>query len=119
MNLVKFQLKKIFTRRLEYAQHKIICICVESYKIFESNDIEKFTLSSTSINNKKLNINKELVEICYVMDGNFEQDYYSRTAAGSYRIGHGSIRLLEWMAFYDIYYEKLKFFDLLASGLLI
>ena len=28
----------------------------------------------------------------------FEQDFYSRTAMGIYKIGHDSIRLLRWIA---------------------
>ena len=30
-----------------------------------------------------------------------EQDYYSRTATGIYKNGHDSIRLMEWICFYD------------------
>ena len=29
----------------------------------------------------------------------FDQDYWSRTAIGVYKIGHDSIRLLKWLAF--------------------
>ena len=28
----------------------------------------------------------------------FEQDYYSRTATGIYKIGHKSIRIMKWLA---------------------
>ena len=28
---------------------------------------------------------------------NFEQNYYSRTAVGIYKIGHDSIRLMKWL----------------------
>ena len=28
----------------------------------------------------------------------FEQDYYSRTATGIYKIGHDSIKLMKWLA---------------------
>ena len=31
----------------------------------------------------------------------FEQDYYSRTAESIYKIGHDSIKLLKWLAYYD------------------
>ena len=37
----------------------------------------------------------------------FEQNCYSRTAEGKYIIGHGGIRLLRWLAYYDrLYYEN-------------
>ena len=32
------------------------------------------------------------------MEEDFEQNYYSRTATGTYRVGHDSIRLMKWMA---------------------
>ena len=49
----------------------------------------------------------------------FEQDYWSRTALGIYKIGHDSIRLMKWLAYYDkTYYEKINFHDLLASVLI-
>ena len=33
----------------------------------------------------------------------FEQDHYSRTATGIYKIGHDSIRLMKNLIFYDRY----------------
>ena len=30
----------------------------------------------------------------------FEHDYYSRTAIGIYKIGHDSIRLMKWLAYF-------------------
>ena len=30
-----------------------------------------------------------------------EQNYYSQTAIGVYKIGHGSIRWMKWLALYD------------------
>ena len=30
----------------------------------------------------------------------FEQDYWSRTATGTYKIGYDSIRLLKWLAYF-------------------
>ena len=32
---------------------------------------------------------------------NFEQNYWSKTAEGIYKIGHDSIRLMKWICFYD------------------
>ena len=44
----------------------------------------------------------------------FEQDFWSRTAEGIYEIGHDAIRLLKWLASYDIsYYEMINYFDLI------
>ena len=38
----------------------------------------------------------------------FEQDYLSRTAIGIYKIRHDSIRLMNWIAYYDrSYYVNL------------
>ena len=31
----------------------------------------------------------------------FEQDYWSRTAIGVYKIGHDSIRIMKLVAYYD------------------
>ena len=39
----------------------------------------------------------------------FEQNYYSRTADGVYKLGHDSIRLGNWLTYYDIsYYENIN-----------
>ena len=46
----------------------------------------------------------------------FEQDYWSKTAEGIYKIGHDSIRLLKWLANYErSYYEKINYYDLTGS----
>ena len=48
----------------------------------------------------------------------FEQDYWSRTATGLYRIGHSSIRLVKWLAYYDrSFYENINYFNLISSVL--
>ena len=69
------------------------------YKIYE-------VLST--LKNKKLEINNILIE----KDKNmlefpdFEQNHYSITSTGIYRIGHDSIRLMKWICYYDrSYYE--------------
>ena len=31
----------------------------------------------------------------------FVQEYWSKTAIGMHKIGHDSIRLMKWLAFYD------------------
>ena len=47
---------------------------------------------------------------------NFEQNYWSRTSKGIYKIGHDSIRLIKWICYYDrSYYENINYFDLVGS----
>ena len=49
---------------------------------------------------------------------NFEQDHFSRTATGIYKIGYESIRLMKWICYYDrSQYENINYFDLLCSVL--
>ena len=46
----------------------------------------------------------------------FEQDFWSRTASGIYKIGHDCIRLMKWICYYDRYhYENINYNDLMAS----
>ena len=46
----------------------------------------------------------------------FEQNYWSKTATGVYKIGHDSIRIMKWICYYDrSYYEIIMYYDLLAS----
>ena len=48
----------------------------------------------------------------------FEQDNWSRTATGKYRIGHDSIKLMKWLAYYDrSHYEKINYFDMMGCVL--
>ena len=39
--LSKIQKKIIFVNRLKYAEQKIFCICVDVYKVYESDDFIK------------------------------------------------------------------------------
>ena len=51
-----------------------------------------------------------------IKNPNFEQNYWSRTAKGIYKIGHDSIRLMKWICFYDrLYYENINYYDLMSS----
>ena len=46
----------------------------------------------------------------------FEQHFYSRTAIDIYKIGHDSIRIVKWLAYYDRSYdEKMNHYDLMGS----
>ena len=45
-----------------------------------------------------------------------EQDNWSRTATGIYKIGHDIIRLMKWICYYDrIYLENISYYDLMGS----
>ena len=46
----------------------------------------------------------------------FEQDCWSGTAEGIYKIGHDCIRLTKWICYYDrSYYEKINYYDMIRS----
>ena len=36
-----------------------------------------------------------------IKNPDFEQNYYSRTAVGFYKIGYESLRLMKWLTHYD------------------
>ena len=47
---------------------------------------------------------------------NFEQNKYSLTSKGIYKIGHDSFRLMKWICYYDrSYYENINSYYLMAS----
>ena len=115
--LSKIQRKKInFINRLKYAEFKIFSICVDVYKIYEGDDYENL---QNFINiKKKLKINNKLIEIYKDMIKNpdFEQNKYSLTSTGIYKIGHDSIRLMKWICYFDrSYYENINYYDLMGS----
>ena len=46
----------------------------------------------------------------------FEQNYWSRTATGIYKIAHDNIGLMNWICYYDrSYHENIKYYDLMGS----
>ena len=46
----------------------------------------------------------------------YEQDYWSGTAEGNYKIGHDSIRLMKWLNFYGRSdYDNMKYYDLMGN----
>ena len=68
--------------------------------------------------NKKLKLNNTLIEIYkdLLKNQNFEQNHYSITSTGIYKIGHDSIRLMKWICYYDrSYYEIISYYDLMGS----
>ena len=117
--LSKIQRKKInFINRLKYAEVKIFSICVDVYKIYERDDYDEIYKILSTLKNKKLKINKTLIEIYKDMlkNPNFEQNKYSITSTGIYRKGHDSIRLMKFICYYDrSYYENINYYDLMGS----
>ena len=98
----------------------MFCKCVDVYKLYEGKDYDKIYEVLSKFKNKKLKINNILIENYKDMLENpdFEQDYWSRTAIGRYKIGHDSVRLLKWLAYYDkSYYEKKNYHDLMGTVL--
>ena len=117
--LSKIQRKKInFVNRLKYAEQKIFCICIDVYKIYEGDDYDEIYKVLSTLKNKKLKINNKLIEIYKDMleNSNFEQNYWSKTAVGIYKIGYDSLRLMKWICYYDrSYYENINYYDMMAS----
>ena len=117
--LSKIQKKKInFINRLKYAEQKIFCICIDVYKIYQDHDYNEIFKVLSTLKNKKLKINNILIDIYkdMLLNPDFEQNYWSRTAKGIYKIGHDSIRLMKWICYYDrSYYENINYYDLMAS----
>ena len=117
--LSKIQRKKInFINRLKYAEVKIFSICVDLYKIYEGDDYDVIFKVLSTLKNKKLKINNTLIEIYKNMlqNPNFEQNKYSLTSSGIYRIGHDSIRLMKWICYFDrSYYENINYYDMMGS----
>ena len=117
--LSKIQRKKInFLNRIKYAEAKIFSICVDVYKIYEGDDYDEIFKVLSTLKNKKMKINNTLIEIYKDMIKNpdFEQNYWSRTAKGIYKIGHDSVRLMKFICYYDrSYYENINYYDLMGS----
>ena len=117
--LSKIQRKKInFINRLKYAEQKIFCICIDLYMIYDSNDYGEIYKVLSKIKNKKLKINNTLIEIYkdMLLNPNFEQNCWSKTANGIYKIGHDSIRLMKFICYYDrSFYENINYYDLMGS----
>ena len=117
--LSKIQRKKInFINRLKYAEVKIYAICVDVYKIYEGDDFNEIYKVLSTLKNKKLKINNILIEKYkdLLRNPDFEQNHWSRTAEGIYKIGHDSIRLMKFICYYDrSYYENINYYDLMGG----
>ena len=97
MNSLRFNVKKNFINRLKYAEVKIFSKCVDVYNIYEGDDFDEMYKNLVLLKDKKLKINKTLIEIYRDLLNNlkFEQNKYSITSTGNYKIGHDSIRLMK------------------------
>ena len=103
---------------MKYAEQKIFCICIDVYKINEDDDYDEIYKILSTLKNKKLKINNTLIEKYkdMLLNPDFEQTYWSRTATGIYKIGHDSIRLMKWICYYDrSFYENINYYDLMGS----
>ena len=103
---------------MKYAEQKTFCICIDVYKIYEGDNYDEIFKILSTLKNKKLKINCNLIEIYkdLIKNPNFEQNYWSRTAKGIYKIGHDSNRLMKWVCYYDrSYYENINYYDLIVS----
>ena len=117
--LSKIKRKKInFINRLKYAEIKLFSICVDLYQIYEGDNFNEIYKVLSTLKNKQLKINNKLIEIYKVMleNHNFEQNKYSLTSTGIYKIGHDSVRLMKWICYYDrSYYENINYYDMMGS----
>ena len=103
---------------MKYGEVRKFSICVDLYKIYEGDDYNEIFKILSTLKNKKLKVNNTIIEICkeMLLNPNFEQNCWSKTANGIYKIGHDSIRLMKWICYYDrSYYENINYFDLMAS----
>ena len=119
MNSLKYNEKKInFIDRLKYAEQKIFCICVDVYMIDEGDGYDKIYEVLSTSKNKKLKINTILIKKYRdtLENPDFEQNKYSLTSTGIYKIACSSIRLMKWIGFYErSYYENINYYDLMGS----
>ena len=91
---------------------------IDLYKIYEGDDYDEIYKVLSTLKNKKLKINNKLIDIYkdLLLNTNFEQNKFSLTAKGIYKIGHDSFRLMKWICYYDrSYYENINYYDLMSS----
>ena len=103
---------------MKYAEEKIFCICIDVYKIYEGIDYDKINEVLSTLKNEKLKLNNILIEKTKDMleNPNFEQNNYSITSTGVYKIAHDSIRLKKWICYYDrSFYENINYYDMMGS----
>ena len=87
-------------------------------KSYEGEDFDRIFEVLSTLKNKKLKINNILIEKYKNLVGNpdFEQNYWSKTSTGVYRIGQDSIRLMNFICYCDrSYYENINYYDKMGS----
>ena len=84
-----------FKNRIKNAKQKICSICINLYRIYESNDYDKVFETLSRLKNKKIKVNNILIEKYRdkLKNPDFEQDYWSKTATG--KLKHDGIRLIK------------------------
>ena len=103
---------------MKYAEVKKISLCKDVYKTYEGDDYDEIYKVLSTLKKKKLKINNILFDKYkdMIKTSDFEQDYWSKTAQGVYKIGHDSFKLMKWICYYDrSYYENIIYYDLMAS----
>ena len=103
---------------LRNAEQKMFCICVNVYKIYKGDDYDKISKVLSTLKNKKLNINNILIKKYkdLLENPNFEQNHYSKSSTGIYKIPRDIITLMKWVCYSDrSYYENINFYDLMGS----
>ena len=102
--------ENLFYQSIKIPRTEFFLHFIDVYKVYECNDYDKIYKALSTLKNKKLKVNNILVEKYknILENPDFEQEFYSRTAIGIYKNGNDSIRLIDWLAFYDrFYYETI------------
>ena len=84
----------------------------------DGDEYDEIYKALSELKNKKIKRNNMLIEkykdMLEIPD--FEQDLWSRTAEGIYKIGQDSIAIMKWICYFDrSYYENINYYDLMAS----
>ena len=97
---------------------KCFVFCIDVYKTYEGNDYDKIYEVLSTRKNKKIKINNILNEKNrdLLKNPDFEQNKNLLTSTSICKIAHDSIRILNWIHYYDrSFYEKISFYDLMGS----
>ena len=103
---------------MKHAEQKIFCICVDVYKIYESDSFDKTIQILSTLKNRKLRIKNITFEKYKDMleNPNFEQNRYSIISTDIYKIAYDSIRLKKWFCYFDrSFLENINHYDLMGS----
>ena len=87
-------------------------------KTYEGNSYDEIYKVLSTLKNKKLKINNTLIDIYkdMLLNLNFEHNKNSIPSTGIYKNAHDSIRLMNWICYYDrSYYENINYYDLMGS----